>query len=410
MSDFRAIESVLRTLLFEGYVLFPYRATAMKNRLRTSFGELVPSGGFGRTVAHAELPLEGGEHTRVWVRVAFLQSIARRVKDAAGVLVDALEHDGELHQTWEEAREQSFVLGPIRIGEVRDQVVGAAPLDERIDLATDGTHCGCIERSARAVRCRVRLAWREGSTAETRVLRCEISNASATEGDDRGPILHAAHVSLRVEAGAFVSVIDPPPALRPLADACDSDGLWPFLAGAVGDRSLAVCSPIIVYDHPDLAPESPGETFDATENDELLTLAVLAMTDEEKRAMASTDPRARELLRRSEALGDKLGALHGAVRSLRTDAPQRLRADGAWVGVGDPVALAPHGRDVLDDALKGRRATVVDIQIEANGREHLVVVVDEDPGRDLGLVEHGLGHRFFVSPSEVRLIREGSEP
>jgi hypothetical protein len=237
-----------------------------------------------------------------------------------------------------------------------------------------------------------------------------LSNVSSVSADARQSVLHAAHVSMRIEGGAFVSVIDPPAELRDVADACENDGLWAFLAGPVGDRSLAVCSPIIVYDHPDIAPESPGDSFDATENDELLTLAVLAMTEPEKRAMAATDPRARELLRRSEALGARLDDLHGAVRSFRTAEPPRLRVGGTLVGVGDRVDLAPAGRDSMDAALTGQRATVVDIRVEANGREHLVVVVDGDPGRDFGLVEDGLGHRFFVSPSEVRPVRGGGSP
>jgi hypothetical protein len=84
----------------------------------------------------------------------------------------------------------------------------------------------------------------------------------------------------------------------------------------INDRSTVLCAPIILSDYPEIAPESPGDLFDGGEIDQLLILNILSLTDEEKREMRDSDPRAREILERTEALSeDELMRLHGARRS-----------------------------------------------------------------------------------------------
>jgi hypothetical protein len=76
-----------------------------------------------------------------------------------------------------------------------------------------------------------------------------------------------------------------------------------------------LASPIILEDHPRIAPESPGELFDGGEIDQMLVLNILSLTDEEKAEMRDTDPRAREILERTEGLTqDELMRLNGAIR------------------------------------------------------------------------------------------------
>ena len=179
-------------------------------------------------------------------------------------------------------------------------------------------------------------------------------------------------------------------AAREHVERCQPRGLWPVLVGSAGRRDALLAAPIILYDYPQLAPESPGDFFDGTEIDELLTLRVLTLTDEEKAAMAGSDPRARALLERTEALGlERLGGLHG-----RLEPRARLR-------VGAAVIIRPKRRgDIFDLALEGKRATVQALERDLEGRTHVAVTVDDDPGRDLG----AYGHRFFFSPDEVELL------
>jgi hydrogenase maturation protease len=77
-------------------------------------------------------------------------------------------------------------------------------------------------------------------------------------------------------------------------------------------------SPIILYDYPEVAAESPGDLFDATEIDEILTLRILTLTEEEKREMRESGDHARRILARTETLPEEqLMKLHGALRGLR---------------------------------------------------------------------------------------------
>ena len=130
--------------------------------------------------------------------------------------------------------------------------------------------------------------------------------------------LVSAHTLLGVTDGRFVSLLDPPEELPELAASCRNIGVWPVLVGAEGDRDTMLSSPIILYDYPQIAPESPGDLFDGTEIDEILALRIMTMTDAEKHEMRHTDDRARKMLERTENLPmEHLMKLHGTLRELR---------------------------------------------------------------------------------------------
>jgi hydrogenase maturation protease len=121
-----------------------------------------------------------------------------------------------------------------------------------------------------------------------------------------------------VQGGTFVSLLEPPPEYQEAAGRCENVKTWPVLAGEPGDRHTLLSSPIILYDYPQVSPQSPGNLFDGTEIDELLTLSILTLTDEEKQEMRESDARAREILERTESLTpEQLMQLHGAIRSLQ---------------------------------------------------------------------------------------------
>ncbi len=134
----------------------------------------------------------------------------------------------------------------------------------------------------------------------------EISNATPGEA----ATLCSTHTILRVQGGEFVSALDPE-----AEEACRNEGTWPVLVGEPGERHTMLSSRIILEEYPRVAPESPGDLFDGGEIDQLLTLNILGLTDEEKAEMRATDPRAREILERTEALTqEELMRLHGMVR------------------------------------------------------------------------------------------------
>jgi len=126
------------------------------------------------------------------------------------------------------------------------------------------------------------------------------------------------HTILSVRDGEFVSMIDPPAELSEIAVGCINTGTWPVLVGEEGARDCMLSSPIILYDYPQVAPESAGDLFDSTEIDEILTLRIMTLTDEEKRDMRQVDERARRILERTESLPpEHFMKMHGTVRSLR---------------------------------------------------------------------------------------------
>jgi hypothetical protein len=184
---------------------------------------------------------------------------------------------------------------------------------------------------------------------------------------------------------------------------------WPVLAGGEGDKHTILSSPIILYDYPQIAPESPGDLFDGGEIDQLLTLSILSLTEEEKEEARATDPRVREILDRTEALThEDLMGLHGAVRGFQTlrpglqgQVPSSVVVGDTEVRSGSRVRLWPRaGRDIFDLALTGKAAIVQKIERDFEDRILLAVSIEEDPGREL-VDMPVLGHRFFFSPEEV---------
>src|SRR5690606_22890663 len=123
-------------------------------------------------------------------------------------------------------------------------------------------------------------------TSDLYRLQVRITNETAWYGQGRDEVLrqtmNSTHTILHVEDGAFVSLMDPPPELQTEAEACENIKTWPVLAGEEGTRDTMLSSPIILYDYPQVAPESPGNLFDSTEIDQLLILNLLTLSDEEK--------------------------------------------------------------------------------------------------------------------------------
>jgi hydrogenase maturation protease len=123
---------------------------------------------------------------------------------------------------------------------------------------------------------------------------------------------------LGVQDGKFFSSLSPPDSISDLAADCRNIGTWPVLVGLEGQADTMLSSPIILYDYPQIAPESAGDLFDGTEIDEILSLRIMTLTDDEKREMSQSDERARQMLERTETMPvEHWMKLHGVLRGLR---------------------------------------------------------------------------------------------
>ena len=329
MSD--PVAQVARAVLYEGYILWPYRRSALKNRQRWTFGGVYPrahsEGGHAddRWTIQTQCLLEGDAATRLDVTVRFLHVVERRLAEERGGQrreVDELALGAERLLAWDEAAEREMVaagltLAALEIGVALPVAVPAGAEEERIAAAADG-RVGIVRRSWQALAGSVEVSAARLAPGLHR-LTVRVRNTTPWTGGDREALQRrsfiATHAILRAAGAAFVSLTDPPAALRAAAGACVNEGTWPVLAGDAGDRSTLLSSPIILPDYPRVAPESPGDLFDAGEIDQLLILNVLALSDQEREEMRATDPRAREILQRCAALTpEQLRRLSGAVR------------------------------------------------------------------------------------------------
>jgi hypothetical protein len=418
------VDKIARAVLYEGYLLYPYRPCA-KNRQRWTFGGLFPE---TYTATHhtgdastmqTQCLLEAPPTAELTVTLRFLHLIERTATDNP--------------EAWQEAAERE-----VRV----ETLLNHEPLTRHFSVPASQTTEATITRTQKFLTGQIELSARPAGNNPT-LLTLRITNQTPilTTLDRDHALLHSlasTHLILHLSAGQFLSLTDPPPHVRTLAAQCVNTGCWPVLAGEPSQTDTLLVSPIILPDYPQVAPESPGDLFDGCEIDEILTLRVLTLTREEKQQAAATDPRIRRLLERTESLArDQLANLHGTIRPTSSYSPglargnpsqptsppettpapanpfpecdpleprrslEKILAANIELRPGDRVRLRPAGNaDIFDIALAGKTATIASIEQDYENQIHLAVTIDHDPGRDLGL-EGKPGHRFFFRPEEV---------
>lgn len=318
------VRAIADAVLYEGYILWPYRRSALKNQQRWTFGGVYPRAhSEGREDdpwrVQSQVLVEAEPNSAVEVGIRFLQVVRRDVmrRGPRGLEpVDELSVDGERYLSWEEAVEREVSVGPRSLG--GPTAAESVPISIAAGETSEEIEGGAIVRGWESLQGSLQVGAepvREGLQRLTVTIR----NTTPWPGGTRAEALQrsfcSTHAVLRAEGAGFVSLADPPVEFAADAAACINQGLWPVLVGAAGDRSTVLASPIILDDHPQIAPESPGDLFDGGEIDQMLVLNILSLTDEEKAEMRDSDPRAREILERTEALSeDELMSLHGAVR------------------------------------------------------------------------------------------------
>jgi hypothetical protein len=348
------IEQVADAVLYEGFLLYPYRLSSVKNRQRWNFGVLYPQPfarqNGERDTMQTECLLEARENAVIEVKVRFLQLVDASSMDR-GVLTTGLALQELICSGYKSGITFADVLGELTVQARKIS-------DDVYRISAKISNLGCFD----------------GSNRDEALARSLLST----------------HVVFTAQNGTFISLIDPPEHFRTAAEQCQNVGLWPVICGH--DDCQVLSAPIILYDHPRVAPQSPGDLFDGTEIDEILTLRIRTLSDEEKSEVRATDGVARALLERSESLTrEELSRLH---------APMHREPDAAFKK-GDRVRLQPRRRaDIFDIALAGKLATVVSVEQDFEDQIHLCVTLDDDPGNDLGL-EGRPGHRFFFGADEV---------
>ncbi len=328
-------KKIAEAVLYEGYLLWPYRRSARKNQQRWTFGGVHPRaysearGGDDPWIMQTQCLMLGDEKSTIEVEVRFLHVVERKVARKTGEIlefVDGLRVGGELYLSWEEAIEREIAVGRFKLSELLEspqQVEIDVPGGSKEEPLAEpgGEVAGALVRSWRSLRGAVEVVT-ELLQEETFRVTVRITNTTPWGGEDRESTLRqtfvSTHTTLEVQAGEFVSLIDPPEELGEAVEGCENLKTWPVLVGEEEDRGTLLSSPIILYDYPQIAPESPGDLFDGTEIDQMLILNVLNLTDEEKEEMRASDPRGREILERCESLSpEELMRLNGTFREIR---------------------------------------------------------------------------------------------
>ena len=420
-------------VLYEGYLLYPYRSTAAKNQVRWQFGVLGPPGAAEASLGEdaglaVECLLRPEDGAAVTVHLRFLQLqrrlAQRRSADGSHRTVEKLWSGNEHWTSWDEAVEVERELGTFGVDELRRGVSLTVVVDGGEDV--EPLPGGRLVRRRRPLRAGVTVGAEEDG--DLLRLRLAVTNAAAPAPDKDAALrssLIGAHLLLAAVRSRFVSVIDPPEDARAAAGRCRQYRCWPVLAGDDGHgqtSDVVLASPIILYDHPAVAPESVAAMFDSTEIDEILTLRVLTLTDDEKAQARATDARAAAVIDRCEQMSPaELQRLHGVLRAphAASDAPI-LTGDDWWaaeaaapvspetdsvlvagtrVGRGSAVRLRPSRRaDAQDMFLAGQEATVRAVHIDLDGETHVAVTLVDDPAAEL---HDWYGRHLYFAPDEL---------
>ncbi len=353
-----AVDKIAKAVLYEGYMLYPYRPSSVKNQQRWNFGVLCPQSyseaqkGSEAWTMQTECLVEGSSLTRLEVRVRFLQLVARSVGELTTPLrellpgkspdfrfVERLAVNGHVYQPWQEAIERELCL-PVYCVEAlcrkSAQEAFSFSAERKFECLSDTERriAGVIVRERRAISGSIEVAVERGEGEVFKVsvlIRNTTPFEIATNSTRDEALLNSmasAHTVLGVQDGKFISLIAPDERLHEAAANCKNVGTWPVLVGEEGQCDTMLSSPIILYDYPQIAPESAGDLFDGTEIDEILSLRIMTLTDDEKREMRQSDERARQMLERTETMPvEQLMKLHGVLRGLRPVDPRSPREE-----------------------------------------------------------------------------------
>jgi len=386
---FDSVERVADAVLYEGYVLYPYRASAAKNQYRWQFGVVAP-----------RAPHEDGEpwfaQTECLVAPAatsVVPTLTMRIRFLRPRPISG--HADERSGSWLEGIARTIDIAPMALNPSPIGVTKALP---EIDLSARLT----IEANAvdPFIKLRLRIEniepWRAAFADRDAMLRYSLVGT---------------HLLLAVENGRFESLIDPAETAKTMTAQCRNVHTWPVLVGDRIQQNLMLSSPIVLYDFPSVAKESRGDLCDAAEIDEILTLRILTMTEAEKQEARRTDPRAREILDSVDAIApSELAALHGTLRSADffnppgTPSPEDATIDigGCRIARGSHVRLRPNRRaDAMDMFLRDQPATVTGVYRDVDDRLYVAVTVDADPAASL---HESFGRFFYFDPTEIEPI------
>jgi hypothetical protein len=445
--------AIADAVLYEGYLLYPYRASSSKNQSRWQFGVVGPPGASDAGIGEdnslsAQFLIDGASELTLVVR--FLQLQRRHAeRDVGGGRfepVDELTSGLQSWVTWDEAVECELSFGPFDLTDLAQPRTLEVAVDEGRD--TEDVDGGRLIRTRAAISAELNIAVeRDDDVVGLYRVSVTVRNTGAAVADKDTAIatsLIGTHVIAEVVGGEFISLLEPPDSATASVSRLLQHRCFPVLAGRPGERDLLLISPIILYDHPEIAEQSEGALYDSTEIDEILTLRVMTMTDEEKAQARATDPLAAAIIDRCDSMSpEAMQQLHGILRNPHTPVPglehndprldeldEQMRSaglipeipegvdwwdpvadtavrpdldavlvNGARVSAGSRVRLRPSRRaDAQDIFFAGKTARVTSVHEDVDGQQYVGVIVEDDPDVEM---PDSYGRYLYFAPDEV---------
>lgn len=429
-ANWERARTIADAVLYEGYLLYPYRATSRKNQSRWQFGVLGPPGAADAAIGEddslsTQFLVDGADAIMLVVRFLQLQRRGAERDTGGGSFepVDELTTASGSLLTWDEAVEIELSFGPLefadttRLWTLPVAVAGGTDIE-----AADG---GRLVRTRHDIRAELSVCVeRDDGLDRITVAVHNTGTAAAGKDDAVARSMIGTHMIAEAVGGEFVSLLEPPETATTAVARCEQHRCFPVLAGAPGERDLLLISPIILYDHPEIAEQSDGALYDSTEIDEILTLRVMTMTDEEKAQARATDPLAAQIIDRCEAMSpEAMQRMHGVLRDphqaagLIPEVPDgvgwwepvadnavrpgvdAVLVNGVRVACGSRVRLHPGRRaDAQDLFFAGKIAHVTSVHEDVDGNHHIGVVVDDEASADMYDL---YGRSLYFAPEEV---------
>src|SRR5579862_304951 len=260
LKDQAVLTEIINTLLYEGYSLFPYHRSSVKNQKPAPFGVIYPRAYHAyNPQAAAEIQSQcivlGKESFSVHITVCFLhlartntsgwQTVERRIETDDAIAPELLIKSEKV-PFYFDAENVNEML-PIG-GEVIVKTEAVEDIDNAFKISVNVYNTSSLINA---------------------------KNVSRDEALCQSFL--SSHIILTATNGEFISVQDPPDGFSLEIQRCENKGTWPILIDEANRTIL--CSPIIVYDHPKIHPQSKTDLFDSTEIEEALMLHFAAMSD-----------------------------------------------------------------------------------------------------------------------------------
>ena len=330
-----------RSILYEGYSLYPYYRSAVKNQMPVPFGVIFPQD-YAAFHEHApsriqsECIIAGISNPSVTIQVRFLQVrktevFEKRTGDGENgefIAVARTEvNDRCLESGWQTIeRNHSFecraadLINRCKILPVAFDSWNEGEMIFNADKKVVAKLVTTVSATQGMIGFAMELI--EGKSDAYR-LTVVVTNAThidqaATISRDAvlGQSFLSSNIVFKTGEAQFISHLDPPSQWQSAIDACRNIHTWPIIVD--DDNRALLSSPIILNDHPQINPQSAGDLFDSTEIEEALLLHVNLLSEQEKERICSNDPKLQAMLNKVSSLtpGD-LSSYHSMMKEDR---------------------------------------------------------------------------------------------